>query len=186
MLLRVPRVQEHLRCHQLRRTSPILGLGYGARERRDNTLACNAIPRKRDLQSHSFTNLTAESRRHVYKKPDFSRTDSMRNNILVALCNRLYITTGWLFLDLCRLEDCQPERRLPTRRPMPLWTLPATASEKGRSWREAPTTSGRKHNWLSLANSCTIGASNTPPQWRQRAQRSQVRVRYEPNGRNVW
>jgi len=26
------------------------------------------------------------------------------------------------------LEDCQPERRLPTRRPMPLWTLLATAS----------------------------------------------------------
>jgi hypothetical protein len=119
VLLRVPRVQEHLRCHQLRRTSPILGLGYGARERRDNPLACNAIPQKRDLQSHSFTNLTAESRRHIYKKPDFSRTDSMRNNRLVALCNRLYITTGWIVLDVCRLEDCQPERRLPTRRPMP-------------------------------------------------------------------
>ena len=109
MLLRVPRVQEHLRCHQLCRTSPILGLGYGARERRDNTLACNAIPQKRDLQSHSFTNLTAESRRHIYKKPDLSRPDSMRNNRLIALCNRLYITTGWIFLDVCRLEDCQPE-----------------------------------------------------------------------------
>jgi len=44
-------------CHQLRRTSPILGLGYGARGRRDNTLACNAIPQKRDLQSHWFTKL---------------------------------------------------------------------------------------------------------------------------------
>jgi DNA-binding HxlR family transcriptional regulator len=160
VLLRVPRVQEHLRCHQLRRTSPILGLGYGARERRDNTLACNAIPQKRDLQSHSFTNLTAESRRHIYKNPDFSGPDSMRNNRLIAFCNPLYITTGWIVLDVCRLEDCQPERRLPTRRPMALWTLPATASEKGRSWRDAPTTSGRKHNWFSLANSCTIDASN--------------------------
>src|ERR1700684_4604457 len=70
---------------------------------RDNTLACNAIPQKRGLQSHSVTNLTAEGRRHIYKKPDFSRTDSTRNNRLIALCNRLYITTIWIFLDVCRL-----------------------------------------------------------------------------------
>jgi hypothetical protein len=76
-------------CHPLRRASPILGLGYGASERRDNTLACNAIPQKRDPQSHSFTNLTAESRGRIYEKPDFSRPDSMRNNIPVVLCNRL-------------------------------------------------------------------------------------------------
>jgi len=146
VLLRVPRVQEHLRCHRLRRTSPILGLGYGARERRDNTLACNAIPQKRDLQSHSFTNLTSESRRHIYKKPDFSRTDSMENYRLIALCNRLYITTGWIFLDVCRLEDRPPDRRLPARRPMPLWTLPAAASEKGKKLAGSPDDSGRKHN----------------------------------------
>ena len=109
MLLRVPRVQKHLRCHQLRRTSPILGLGYGARERRDNPLARNAILQKRDLQSHSFTNLTAESRRRIYKKPDFSRANSMINNRLIVLYNRLlyatslYITTGWIFLNVCRL-----------------------------------------------------------------------------------
>ena len=130
MLLRVPRVQKHLRCHQLRRTSPILGLGYGARERRDNPLACNSIPQKCDPQPHSFRNLTAESRRHIYKKPDFSRTDAMGKNIMVALYNWLHITTSCIFLDIRRPEDCQPERRLPTRRPMPLWTRPAQPLKK--------------------------------------------------------
>jgi hypothetical protein len=35
----------------------------------------------------------------------------------------LYTTTGFIFLDACRLKDRQPERILPTRRPMPsgLW-----------------------------------------------------------------
>jgi hypothetical protein len=64
------------------------------------------------IRNHiSFTNLTAESRRHIYKKPDFSHPDSMINNRLIALYNQLHITTGLIVLDVCRLEDCQPEKK---------------------------------------------------------------------------
>ena len=109
-----PRVQKHLRCHQLRRTSPILGLGYGARERRHNPLACNTIPQKRELPSHLFTNLAVESWEHIYKKPDFSRTASMRTNRLIVLCKRLYIATGWRFgcLSAGSPKDSGPQTQL--------------------------------------------------------------------------
>ena len=30
---------------------------------------------------------------------------------MIVLCNRLYIATGRLFLDVCRLEDCQPGKK---------------------------------------------------------------------------
>jgi hypothetical protein len=30
---------------------------------------------------------------------------------MIVLCNRLYIATGRLFLDVCRLEDCRPGKK---------------------------------------------------------------------------
>ncbi len=90
---------------------------------------------------------------------------------MLVLCNRLYITTS-----------CHPFRviSLLTRRANGLWTLAATASEMKKLAETRPLHPRNTTGYHMQPVVQSFEPGNAKPEWRQSAQGSQVRVRYQP------